>query len=55
MKNNNVDKKKSESHSYNPSTSSYHPINDAFWKQGEKYVLHISLIIIYVLYQYIIL
>ncbi|XP_076160549.1 DNA ligase 1 isoform X2 [Ptiloglossa arizonensis] len=36
MKNNNVDKKKSESHSYNPSTSSYHPINDAFWKQGEK-------------------
>ncbi|XP_076289999.1 DNA ligase 1 [Lasioglossum baleicum] len=35
-KDSNVDKKKSASHSYNPSASKYHPINDAFWKQGEK-------------------
>lgn len=31
-----TDKKKCQSHSYNPSSSKYHPINDAFWKQGEK-------------------
>ncbi|KAK1134013.1 tRNA ligase [Melipona bicolor] len=30
------DKKKSSSHSYNPSVSKYDPINDAFWKQGER-------------------
>ncbi|XP_012241008.1 DNA ligase 1 isoform X2 [Bombus impatiens] len=30
------DKKKSSSHSYKPSASKYDPINDAFWKQGEK-------------------
>ncbi|XP_076674077.1 DNA ligase 1 isoform X2 [Andrena cerasifolii] len=35
-KDSNTDKKKSPSHSYNPSASRYHPINDAFWKQGEK-------------------
>lgn len=30
------DKRKSSSHSYKPSASKYDPINDAFWKQGEK-------------------
>ncbi|XP_054007510.1 DNA ligase 1 isoform X1 [Hylaeus anthracinus] len=35
-KDNKADKKNPGSHSYNPSTSKYHPINDAFWKQGEK-------------------
>nr|XP_033321684.1 DNA ligase 1 isoform X1 [Megalopta genalis] len=35
-KNSNEDKKKSTSHTYDPSASKYHPINDAFWKQGEK-------------------
>lgn len=30
------DKKKSSSHSYKPSASKYDPINDAFWKRGEK-------------------
>ncbi|XP_068970341.1 DNA ligase 1 isoform X2 [Bombus flavifrons] len=30
------DKKKSSSHSYKPNASKYDPINDAFWKQGEK-------------------
>ncbi|XP_078045685.1 DNA ligase 1 isoform X2 [Augochlora pura] len=35
-KNSNEAKKKSTSHTYNPSVSKYHPINDAFWKQGEK-------------------
>ncbi|XP_043258323.1 DNA ligase 1 isoform X1 [Colletes gigas] len=33
---NDGEKKKPGSHSYNPSASKYHPINDAFWKQGEK-------------------
>ncbi|KAK9295569.1 hypothetical protein QLX08_010133 [Tetragonisca angustula] len=36
IKNTDKDKKKSSSHSYNPSVSKYDPINDAFWKQGER-------------------
>ncbi|XP_017880616.1 DNA ligase 1 isoform X2 [Ceratina calcarata] len=36
VKNNSGDKKKSDSHSYNPSASKYDPIKDACWKQGEK-------------------
>ncbi|XP_031849684.1 DNA ligase 1 [Nomia melanderi] len=35
-KDSNIDKKKTASHSYNPSISNYNPIKDAFWKQGEK-------------------
>lgn len=30
------DKKKANTHIYNPKSSKYHPINDAFWKHGEK-------------------
>ncbi|CAK9821968.1 DNA ligase 1 [Anthophora retusa] len=30
------DKKKPTSHSYNPNKSKYNPIEDAFWKEGEK-------------------
>lgn len=36
IKDTDKDKKKSSSHSYNPSVSKYDPINDAFWKQGER-------------------
>ncbi|KOX68476.1 DNA ligase 1, partial [Melipona quadrifasciata] len=36
IKDTDKDKKKSSSHSYNPSVSKYDPINDAFWKLGER-------------------
>ena len=29
-------KKKEEEVSYHPEKSRYHPIDDAFWKRGEK-------------------